>query len=210
MRKCCCCISVHTGALILGSLAVLLSLLELVVLIPYFLQIEEFNPIEGNLNHFYYVFQKFLLEHNVTSERAADIVDNVKEWTWVALLSEALFAGIYILISLSMIIGVQCRMRGLMLPYLIVQMIIVIVFVVFTVGVSVLVFFVNVIMASVLLVVSLVTSFLFIYFWAAVQKSYLELGNGDWEYEPTPVKPIYNPSRDDRYHPSAPQHFNME
>ena len=74
-------------------------------------------------------------------------------------------------------------------------------------------FFVNVVMGCVSLGVVLVATFLFAYFWSAVQKAYVELGaNRDYMYSPAPVKPIYNPmmAEQHKYHPSAPQHFNLE
>ena len=79
-------------------------------------------------------------------------------------------------------------------------------------------FFVNVIMGTIAVGVAAIAAFLFIYFWAAVQKAYKELGNRDYMYEPAPVKPIFNPKghRSDqaRYHqqingPSSPQQFSL-
>ena len=42
MSKCCCCINVRTGALILGIIGVLLAAVELVPLIPYLVEWDEF------------------------------------------------------------------------------------------------------------------------------------------------------------------------
>ena len=50
MRRCCCCISVHAGSVILGIVAVVLAGLELAVLIPYLLNLEDFNPIGDNMD----------------------------------------------------------------------------------------------------------------------------------------------------------------
>ena len=68
MRKCCCCISVHVGSILLGVIAVLLALLELAVLIPYFLDIdvEEFNPIKENQKNVEYLLEDLLRDQNVT------------------------------------------------------------------------------------------------------------------------------------------------
>ncbi len=72
-------------------------------------------------------------------------------------------------------------------------------------------FLLSVVMGCVSLGVLLVSSFLFCYFWSAVHKAFLELGaNRDYMYAPAPVKPIYNPMDTHKYHPSAPQHFNLE
>ena len=54
-------------------------------------------------------------------------------------------------------------------------------------------FFVNAIMGVIATGIVLVASFLFIYFWLAVQTAFVEIGNRDYMYSPAPVKPIYNP-----------------
>lgn len=82
-------------------------------------------------------------------------------------------------------------------------------FVLVGVASSVLMFFVSAVAGVVSLAVVLLIAFFFFYFWAAVQKAYVELGNRDYMYAPAPLKPIYNPS-EHKYHPSAPQQFNME
>merc|ERR1711981_1448451 len=46
MRTCCCCIPVNAGAMILGIIGFFICALELVGLIPYQLQLNEFNPIQ--------------------------------------------------------------------------------------------------------------------------------------------------------------------
>ncbi len=71
MRKCCCCVGVHVGAVILGILGVLLAALELAVLIPYLLGVDEetFNPIKQNTDHIFYIMEKMMKEaNNATSE----------------------------------------------------------------------------------------------------------------------------------------------
>ena len=50
MRRCCCCISVHAGSVILGIVAVVLAGLELAVLMPYLLDLEGFNPIGNHMD----------------------------------------------------------------------------------------------------------------------------------------------------------------
>ena len=69
-----------------------------------------------------------------------------------------------------MICGVQCDMRGLMIPYLVIQMLYIILAIVIGIAATILIFFFNLIMGIVAAAVVLILAFLFIYFWAAVQK----------------------------------------
>ena len=59
MRKCCCCISVHVGAAILGFIGLMICLLELVFLIPYIFDIDMkvFNPIKENQETILFQFE---------------------------------------------------------------------------------------------------------------------------------------------------------
>ena len=58
---------------------------------------------------------------------------------------------------------------------------------------TVVMFFMSHVMGAISAGVVLVIAFLFFYFWFAVQKAYVEIGNRDYMYSPAPVKPIYNP-----------------
>lgn len=211
MRKCCCCISVHVGSLLLGILGLLICALELVVIIPFLLDCEEFNPIEENSRQFFYIVEKMLQEQlNMTSNETQEIVAHGEEWLSTAMLVEAASAGIYLVVCLLMVIGVGCRSRCLMLPYLIVQMFVSVVFALVGGAITVILFmYFPWALGLISLVVFLVATFLFIYFWCAVQKAFVELGNRDYMYSPAPMKPIYNP-KDRRYQPSAPQQFSMD
>ena len=55
MRKCCCCVSVHVGAAILGSIGLMICCLELVFSIPFIFDfdIDVFNPIKANKDIFF-------------------------------------------------------------------------------------------------------------------------------------------------------------
>ena len=61
------------------------------------------------------------------------------------------------------------------------------------IAVTVGLFFMSAIMGGIATGIVLVASFLFLYFWLAVQTAYVEIGNRDYMYSPAPVKPIYNP-----------------
>lgn len=210
MRKCCCCISVHVGAIFLGILGVLLILGELALLIPYLLNMDGFNPIGNNMNSALYQFEDMLKRQNFSQGEADEITDLVENNAWYVLLAEACFAALFGLVSFFMVIGVQCKQRWLMVPYLVLQMFCIVTFLIFCIITCVLLFFISIIMCSIAAVIFFLMAFLMIYFWAAVQKSYVELGNRDYMYSPAPVKPIYNPGDQHRYQPTAPQQFHME
>jgi len=178
------------GATVIGVVALVLCALEFVVTIPYLANIdpETFNPIEKNIK---YMFDQ--IEYTVKQMTDNDtkltngIMEEVREYTWTTIMSEAVSTGIYFIISLMMICGIQCDMRGLMIPYLIIQMLYIILAIIIGVAVTVLFFYYYLIMGIVAAAVVLILSFLFIYFWVQVQKAYIELGTRDYMYSPAPI-----------------------
>ena len=84
MRKCCCCISVHVGATILGLIGFLICALELAVLVPYLFEIdpEVFNPVQQNLEQFYFVLEKTLTENQIDKDTIDEVLKNLKEYLW--------------------------------------------------------------------------------------------------------------------------------
>ena len=88
MRKCCCCISVHVGATILGLIGFLICALELAVLVPYLFEIdpEVFNPVQQNLEDFYFVLEKTLKENQIDKDTIDEVLKNLKEYLWPAFL----------------------------------------------------------------------------------------------------------------------------
>ena len=49
------------------------------------------------------------------------------------------------------------------------------------------------------------------FFFIAVQRAYVELGNNDYMYSPAPIKPAYNDHHGrGGYYPTSPQHFQMD
>merc|ERR1711981_833202 len=102
-----------------------------------------------------------------------------------------------------------------MIPYFIIQMFCIIVMVLITVAVTVALFLMGqLVVGIVATVVTLVISALLIYFWAAVQRAFMELGNNDYMYSPAPIKPVGVGHYDGRGHadpyPTSPQHFAMD
>lgn len=213
MRKCCFCISVHTGTIVLAVLAMILAALELTVLIPYLLGSTDFNPIQHHLQEFYFGLENVLEERNFTQEQQDEVILLVDSSLWPTFLFETVSASLYLLSAILLIVGVWCKLRSLMLPYMILQMLVLILVVIFGIVITIVLFFVSVVMGAICTGIVILTAFLFVYLWTVVQKSYIELGNRDYMYSPAPVKPIYNPGGNHyshQPHPSSPQRFNMD
>lgn len=210
MRKCLCCIPVGTGSIILGSLGVIICALELVVLVPYLMRadIDNFNPIQKNLDTVEYTLEKTLNEQGYDQAQAASLIGEIKSYVRPTFLAATIEAGLYGLASLLLIIGAKIQVRWLMLPYLIIQMLAIIVFILAGVGSTVGLFFMNVIGAVVAGVVVLIIAIILIYFWAAVQRAYSELGSNDYMYSPAPIKPVNNEAG--RGYQGAPNYFHMD
>ena len=69
MRRCCCCISVHAGSVILGIVAVVLAGLELAVLIPYLLDLEGFNPIGNHMDTAEKIIEETLKDQAISEDQ---------------------------------------------------------------------------------------------------------------------------------------------
>ena len=121
MSKCCCCLSVTTGATILGLIGFLLAASELVPLVPYLIEAESFNPIRENVEKVFFVMEQMLEENKFTKEEIEEIVTNIRAYLWPFVLGETISSGLYALLAFFLVLGVQCRKRALMLPYMIVQ-----------------------------------------------------------------------------------------
>jgi len=216
MRKCCCCISVHVGAAILGFIGLTICALEFCVLIPYLFQVKEFNPIEDNMNNITFIFSRLAKEQGFKDNEIKEAQDLVKPFIWPTLVGATVEAGIYGLCCLLMMIGAACHNRCLMLPYLILQMLMIIIMILTGVGFTILFFMLQktVIYGIVAGGVTLVIAILLIYFWAAVQRAYVELGNNDYMYSPAPIKPVGHYDGRGGHHadhyPTSPQHFPMD
>merc|ERR1711994_924824 len=134
----------------------------------------------GNIEYLYEQIEFALeqvIQNNDTTISIDGIMKEVRDYTWTTIMSEAVSTGVYFVISLMMICGIQCDMRGLMIPYLVIQMLYIILAIVIGVAVTVCFFYFNLIMGIVAAAVVLILSFLFIYFWVAVQKVRYRIGN---------------------------------
>jgi hypothetical protein len=220
MRKCCCCVSVHVGAAILGSIGLIICALELVFSIPFIFDfdIDVFNPIKANQDIFFQTIEnefEELKKQDVNKTVDWSIVDaaieHTKTYLWSTFIGATVETGVYALSCILLIMGALCQVRGLMIPYLILQMLVMIVVILVGIALSVFLFFFHVITGAVAAGVVLIISFLLIYFWIAVQRAYVELGNNDYMYSPAPIKPAYNDHHGrGGYYPTSPQHFQMD
>ena len=126
MRKCCCCIPILAGATVLGFVGLVLCALEFVVTIPYLANVdaEQFNPLKGNLVYMYEQIEFGIKQvtNGTEPEIREAIMSEIQDYTWTTILSEAISTGVYFIITLMMICGIQCDLRGLMIPYLVIQM----------------------------------------------------------------------------------------
>jgi len=220
-RKCCCCIPIVVGAAILGVIGLLFCALELTVLIPYLLDVDvqTFNPIKENLNKIYLTFEETLEQHKddfqMDDETINEIMTNAKAYVPQVMIGATVESGIYGLICLLMVIGAASKVRLLMLPYLIINLVGLIVMILGCVGGCVALFFYSpeyVVMGVIASVITLILAILLIYFWSVVQRAFVELGNDDRMYSPVPMKPAgnYSDGRGAGYYPTSPQHFQMD
>lgn len=203
----------------MGLIALVLCALEFVVTIPYLADIdpEIWNPLKKNIEYLnHHIEGGFKLFYNNDTAKVEGIMAEVEEYYWPAILSEAISTGIYFILSFMMICGIHCDIRGLMIPYLVVQMLYIILAIIIGIGATVVLCYSETIMGIVCAAVVLILAFLFIYFWVAVQKAYIELGNRDYMYSPAPIKPTYNPGHHHNgsggggLYPTVPQHFQMQ
>jgi len=220
-RRCCCCIPIVVGAAILGVIGLLFCALELTALVPYLMDIdiEVFNPIKKNLETIYMIFEDNLEKNkndlNMDDEFIKDIMENIKAYVPQVMIGATIESGVYGLICLLMVIGAASKVRLLMLPYLIINLIGLIVMILGCVGGCVALFFYSpehVVMGVIASVITLILAILLIYFWSVVQRAFVELGNDDRMYSPVPMKPAgnYNDGRGAGYYPTSPQHFQMD
>ena len=204
MRTCCCCIPVLGGATFIGILGILLALAEMTPLTTYLIDFDGFNPIKENMESFMYILEDALKTSDVSEEDINQIKNAITDNLFTVFLTEVVLAGVYAIMALLMIFGIHCDMRGMMIPYMMYQMLLIVISILVGLALTVGLFFHNVIMGIVSAVVLLIVSFLLVYYWVAVQQAYVELGNRDYMYSPAPTKQ-YNGSS----YPSAPQRFEM-
>ena len=115
MRTCCCCIPVNAGAMILGIIGFFICALELVGLIPYQLQLNEFNPIQDfvgvNFKMVKYHIDDFAKQHAVDNVTLKTLHEKLDEFLPPIFLGATVEAGVYAISCLLMLIGACCKVR---------------------------------------------------------------------------------------------------
>ena len=91
------------------------------VFLPQFFLAGSFNPIRENVEKVFFVMEQMLEENKFTKEEIEEIVTNIRAYLWPFVLGETISSGLYALLAFFLVLGVQCRKRALMLPYMIVQ-----------------------------------------------------------------------------------------
>jgi len=210
--------------MILGIIGFSICALELVGLIPYELQLNVFNPIQDFVGLDFatlkYHLEVFAKDHAVDNDTLEILKGKLDEYLPPIFLGATVEAGVYAVSCLLMLIGACCKVRGLMIPYLILQMLVLIVTIATGGLVSALYFLLapnmeenqiggGIVLGCIAAGVTLILAILLIYFWLSVQRAYVELGNNEYMYSPAPMKPSYNDGRAG-YYPTSPQHFQMD
>jgi len=223
-RRCCCCIPIVVGAAILGVIGLLFCALELTALIPYLLDIDikTFNPIKENLETIFKTAEETLQQfkeeskdENMKEVNVEQIMNELRLYAPQVLIGATIESGVYGLICLLMVIGAAAKVRLLMLPYLIINLLGLIVMILGCVGGCVVLFYIGpnwVVQGVIASVITLILTITLIYFWTVVQRAFVELGNDDRMYSPVPIKPAgySNDGRGAGYYPTSPQHFQMD
>jgi len=211
MRKCCCC-GVKTGAVILGIYNFLVSAVLMIPLVGYLANtdIVGLDVLKRGKEEMEKVLESHLDEHEWTKDKEEEIMEVLKENFPVAVLVATIIVGVSLLVSVLLIFGVRCRTRCLMLPWLLLSLLDIVVFVAAGGVVVVALFYLKIVSGFVSLGVYILLTVVVVYSWAVVLAAYRQLGHTGYMYSPAPrgpVKPIYTAPA---YYPSAPQHFPME
>lgn len=205
MRKCCCC-DVRTASILLGTLNLIASVLVMIPLTSYLAEsdVEGLNPIRDNQKYIENVMEDLLRGHNWTMHSYPDIMKSAREWFPTAALIAAALAAVSATAALMLILGVRCKVRCLMIPFLVLTMFDIILAGSGGIVVVVALFFSDIIPGVVSALVYLILAVLSLYSWTAVLAAFKLVGQEGYMYTPAPSKP--GPD----YYPSAPQHFDMD
>jgi len=210
MRNCCCC-KVTTGSLLLGILTLIAASLVLVPLIGFITDtdIQGLNVIKQNQKIIEKVLEDSLKTHSWTKDNKDDIMRQFREWFPTVILVNALYAGITALFSFILVLGVSCKVRCLMIPYLILFTLDIIMSGILGFVIVVALFYFNTIQGVVATAVYLVAAVVSLYCWAVILSAYKFLG-ADRDTSGYIYSPV-TPSKDaPQYYPSAPQYFAMD
>jgi len=210
MKQCCFCCKVTTGALLLGLVNFVLPILALVPLAGFWSQtdIDGLDFLKRNQKRLEFVLQDSLENLSWTNQDHEEIIGAFKEWFMTIVIISTLYSAVMAIFSFLMVTGVQCEVRCLMIPFLVLSMLDIVVAAAAGIVVVVALFYVSTVPGVVSLMVYILFAAFSVYSWVVVLAAYQQLGNEDYLYNPvTPVKVKHN---NHEYYPSAPQHFVME
>jgi len=204
MRKCCCC-DVRVASVFLGTLNLIGSVLIMIPLTSFLAEtdVDGLNPIEDNRRNIENVFEDLLRGHNWTMQNYPTIMRSAREWFPTAALIAAALAAVSATAALMLILGVRCKVRCLMIPYLVLTMFDIILAGSGGIVIVVALFVSDIIPGVVSALVYLFLAVISLYSWAAVLAAFKLVGQEGYMYTPAPSKPVAD------YYPSAPQHFDM-
>lgn len=207
MRNCCCC-RVTSGSVILGLLTLISSVITLIPLVGYFLDIPYINIIKDQQILIEYNIQVSLEQHEWTAENTEQIMDIIKQYFPTAVMVAAAYTGATILASLLLVISVCSKIRCLMIPFLILSMLDIVLCGTLGVVVVVALFYIQTVHGAVASVVYVLAAVVSLYCWATVLSAYKYLGTPTHQqgYIYSPVTPSKEMPA---YYPSAPQYFPM-
>jgi len=210
LRNCCCC-RVTTAAVILGLLALILSVLVTIPLASYWAHtdIPGLAVLRENQKILEKVLEDSLRSHTWTRDNTQEILNETRAWFPTAVQVATCYAGATALGSFMLVLGVCCEVRCLLVPFLILSMIDIVLS--GTVGVVVVVamFYLATVPGVVSAVVYVTLAVVSLYCWAIVLSAYKQLGQAagqaGYVYSPVSAAKEMPP-----YYPSAPQYFVME
>lgn len=207
MRNCCCC-RVTSGSVILGLLTLISSVITLIPLVGYFLDIPYINIIKDQQILIEYNIQVSLEQHEWTAENTEQIMDIIKQYFPTAVMVAAAYTGATILASLLLVISVCSKIRCLMIPFLILSMLDIVLCGTLGIVVVVALFYIQTVHGAVASVVYVLAAVVSLYCWATVLSAYKYLGTPTHQqgYIYSPVTPSKEMPA---YYPSAPQYFPM-
>jgi len=160
------------------------------------------NFIKDNQKYIEHVLQDVLREHSWTENSYDEIMTSFREyWPTVALVLASI-AAISATASVMLILGVRCKIRCLMIPFLVLTMLDIIFAGAGGIIIVVALFYSTLIPGIVSAIVYVIIAILSLFFWAVVLAAYKIIGSEEYEYSPAPTK-------GPEYYPSAPQQFDM-
>jgi len=196
---------VRTASVLLGALNLVFCCLIQIPLIAYVADtdVPGLNPIKENEKVLENVLEDTLRGHNWTAHNYLEIMASARQYFPLVAQILAALAGISATAALFMILGVRCKVRLLMLPYLALTMVDIVVAGAGGIVIVVALFIANLIPGLVSLAVYLIVAVLSLYSWATVLAAFKIVGQEEY-------MPVFNSKQDHGYYPSAPQQFDMD